>query len=86
MSDGESQQQPPRNESRAWNLMGPVWVFLGPGPGAGSSHRLVSDGVEVVTWSLPSPEPDGGWSWLGSRQDFLRQFRRDNAAKAGGAS
>jgi hypothetical protein len=59
---------------------GTWWMYLGPGDGSGTKHKVTSvTKDEVTTWSEPTPkETDeiGGWSWLGNHNEFKRNFRQ----------
>ncbi len=53
-----------------------VWRYRGPGAGRGILHWVTStEAGEVTTWSQPfASEEIGGHSYLGSAQDFRRDF------------
>lgn len=53
------------------------WVYIGPGPGVGSQHMVTSvTRTEVTTWS----DPRGiALSWIGTPQQFIKDFRPINA-------
>ncbi len=59
---------------------GSFWVYLGPGDGKQFIHTVTSVSTdEITTWSQPSPIPHptvGGWSWIGTVNDFRRCFRK----------
>lgn len=55
------------------------WMFVGEGL-TGLRHTIIDlDTDEVVTWSDPVPgnptQGPAGFSWLGSRTEFLKNFK-----------
>lgn len=60
-----------------------LWLYAGPGDGKGLKHMVL--GVEhgnVTTWSEPDRDPEnGGYSWRGSADDFIQQFKPCAPAK-----
>jgi len=63
---------------------GSCWTYIGPGPGRGFKHVVLSTRPgEVITWSEPSKDPSvGGYTWLGQPYDFRKQFVPVNQEKA----
>lgn len=57
---------------------GTSWVYVGFGKVKNCRHKVISvNERQVTTWGEPSPNPEeGGQSWLGTPNDFRRQFRR----------
>jgi hypothetical protein len=50
--------------------VGSRWIHVE----SGVTHQIVGVfGIEVATWSLPTPE--GGWSFLGTRGQFFKEFK-----------
>jgi hypothetical protein len=56
-----------------------MWLYDGPMPGKGMPHMVTSvDEKEdqITTWSAFDKDPNnGGFSWLGDRDTFLKMFR-----------
>jgi hypothetical protein len=54
-----------------------IWLYVGPGSGNNIEHKVLMAYEDViVTWSNPKENPKGcGYSWLGSRADFLKNFQ-----------
>lgn len=49
-----------------------VWRFIGPGRGHGTIHRILRCTWKEIGTVQDSVQPD--WSWLGSVEDFLKNF------------
>lgn len=62
--------QPPKFDPRA-----PRFKYIGP-HGPHIPHTVLSNAKDlIVTWSDPDPNEEfGGWSWMGSTEDFRREF------------
>ncbi len=59
----------PMKVNRNW------YLYIGPEPGRGEKHLVILDyDKTIITWSALSSVASGGWSWMGPRDDFYRQF------------
>lgn len=54
---------------------GTHWFYVGPGGGQNVRHVVTSvDAHEVTTWG-EGDMSQPGYSWIGSKEDFLKCFR-----------
>lgn len=55
-----------------------LWRYNGPGGGKGQLHRIISNkNGEVITLTHSADwtnERERVWSWLGSKEEFEKQF------------
>ena len=59
------------------------WLYVWPVGGKRLKHVVVEvEPGNVTTWSEPDREPEnGGYSWRGSSDDFIQQFKPCAPAK-----
>lgn len=52
--------------------------YIGPGDGRMFIHKITEVGIKhVITWSQykVGDEDTLGWSWMGTKDEFVKQFR-----------
>ena len=58
---------------------GSLWIYTGIGSGRGLTHKVLEPvDKDIVTWTvvpLPMNDSIAGYSWLGSKQQFLQNFK-----------
>lgn len=63
-----------------------IWLYTGKGPGRGMPHMVIGIDPkenEITTWSSFDKDPtNGGYSWLGTSEDFRKNFNPTEPAAA----